>query len=673
MTKRVVAFYTSGVRRVDGETLKRWGTGWAGAVCVVLIAYVVGAWGSTASSATFDEGAHLVGGYLHWTVGQARIHTENGRLSQAVAALPLLAMKLRGVETGSAAWKSADVFLLGREFLYLRGNDAGLMLLLGRAAIGVLTVGTGLMVYGWSRRLFGRGAGLFSAAVFCWSPLVLAHGFLATSDMAATCFFLLSLGSFWWALRRGGWWRILLSGGAMAGLFLSKMSGPVILPVVVILIVLDVFVQEQRVWGVWGRRGLRDVGILLVQGVVGWVLMWGAYGFSFSAMRDSPVGSGETLHPDDWEWALHDPTAGLAAVRWARDHRVLPEAYLYGYAYVAQTQRVVVSYVDGERSRAGWWWFYPYAFVLTTPLPVMGGMVLAGLAAVQWGRRVGKRVVLARAVDAAPLIVFFVVYWGAAIASYRGSGPRHLLPAYPVLCVLLGAGVAWWKRVRGMGAVAVGLAGWLVLEGAMVAPFYLSYFNEIGGGARNGYRHFADSAVDWGQALPAVAAYLKGHPSEGEAYFSYFGSADPGYYGIRAVALPSFLRVRGENEAATYARTLGPGTYLIGVTQLAGLYEDFGRYTPEVEERYQGERRVYPELDRLLGDPKLSARDRVMLQGLPQQLRYDECARLFAYLRARGADGQVAYSVNVYRLSAEEFDRAMNGPPLYEGERVEMR
>ena len=246
------AFYTSGVKRIDGDTLKGWGTGWAGAICVILVAYVVGVWASTGSSATFDEGAHIVGGYLHWTMGEARVHPENGWLPQAIASFPLLFRRVQMVDTATTTFRDGDVFALGREFLYLRGNDAALMLLLARAAIGLLMAGTGLVVYGWSRKLFGRGGGMLSVVVFCASPLVLAHGFLATSDMAATCFFLLTLAGFAWCMEKITPVRLVLGGLAMGGLFLSKMSAPVIVPV--LLVVAGVRIMRAERGGRGGRR-----------------------------------------------------------------------------------------------------------------------------------------------------------------------------------------------------------------------------------------------------------------------------------------------------------------------------------------------------------------------------------------------------------------------------------
>jgi hypothetical protein len=213
----------------------------------------------------------------------------------------------------------------------------------------------------------------------------------------------------------------------------------------------------------------------------------------------------------------------------------------------------------------------------------------------------------------------------------------------------------------------------LLLAAALVHPFSLSYFHEVAGGPPKGYRHFVDSAVDWGQGLPALASYLSQQPPDTRTYLSYFGSADPGYYGIRAIPLPCFIRSVAEDDPATLASTLMPGTYCISVTQLSGLYQDWGRYTPELEKGYQEAVQVYPIRNRLLLDPRVSPADRETLQQLPERFRFYQCARLFAYLRQRGPDAQVADSINIYHLSDEEMARALAGPPIYESATTEIR
>ena len=411
---------------------------------------------------------------------------------------------------------------------------------------------------------------------------------------------------------------------------------------------------------------MQCAGVLLFDAVAVWVLIWAAYGFRYSAFEG--WAPDETFRPNTWTWALEQPTGAQQAIVFARDHRLLPEAYLYGFAYIARSQREVISYAEGMVSRGGWWWYYPYLCLLTVPVAAMGLMVVAGAAVVQ--RRIGWR---ERSGWVVPLAVFFGVYGVAAVASYRGSGLRYLMPMWPAFCIFVGAGVYAFRSVRMRKGVLGVLVAGLVVETASAGPMFLSYFNVIGGGRATGYRHFVDSVVDWGQGLPELAAYLERHEKGTRVYFSYFGTADPGYYGIRAMALPSFIRARGEDDPATYAQTLGAGTYCVSVTQLAGLYQDWGRYTAQLEKGYQQAKGVYPIRAQLLADPRVTGRTRAMLEDLPQQFRYYECARLFAYLRSRKPDDQVGYSINVYRLSGAEFERAMNGPPVIEGERVEIR
>ena len=68
-----------------------------------------------------------------------------------------------------------------------------------------------------------------------------------------------------------------------------------------------------------------------------------------------------------------------------------------------------------------------------------------------------------------------------------------------------------------------------------VHPHHLAYFNEIAGGPANGWRLLVDSNLDWGQDLKRLARWMRTNDVP-RLKLSYFGSADPAYYGIEAQA-----------------------------------------------------------------------------------------------------------------------------------------
>jgi hypothetical protein len=116
----------------------------------------------------------------------------------------------------------------------------------------------------------------------------------------------------------------------------------------------------------------------------------------------------------------------------------------------------------------------------------------------------------------------------------------------------------------------VALAAWYAAGTLRVHPHYLAYFNEIAGGPARGYHRLVDSSLDWGQDLKGLAAWLHAR-GIGRVKLSYFGSADPGYYGIEAEMLPSTMSPR----PARVTREVRPGDVLaVSATNLQGAYLD---------------------------------------------------------------------------------------------------
>src|SRR5205085_1832925 len=69
-------------------------------------------------------------------------------------------------------------------------------------------------------------------------------------------------------------------------------------------------------------------------------------------------------------------------VSFARTHHLLPEAYLYGIAYVRKHEIDRPAFLDNQWSIVGFRSFFPLAFLYKTPLPFLFLLALAVYAAI---------------------------------------------------------------------------------------------------------------------------------------------------------------------------------------------------------------------------------------------------------------------------------------------------
>jgi hypothetical protein len=133
-----------------------------------------------------------------------------------------------------------------------------------------------------------------------------------------------------------------------------------------------------------------------------------------------------------------------------------------------------------------------------------------------------------------------VIFLASAMSSRLNIGIRHVLGLYPFAFVAIGCTAAWLWRSRGkktrIAIVALGVM--LAAESLSVYPNFIPFFNVIAANAPGGkIQLLGDSNLDWGQDLPLLAAWQRGHPDQ-TLYLSYFGYADPAYYGIKYRSLP---------------------------------------------------------------------------------------------------------------------------------------
>jgi hypothetical protein len=624
-------------------------------------------WAVAGKSTTADEILHVTGGYAYWHFDDYRLHPENGILPQRWAAIPaaLTQPPFPKLED-NPYWKTSEVQPIGHQFFYETGHDHFPMLMAGRAMIVLFNLATGVLVFCWSRRLFGTAGAFVSLTLFTFSPTFLAHGVLATSDACMAFFLLASVGAWWRHLHdpRAGWWW--LSAAVFGLAWVAKYSAPLLLPMMIVMAFARAWEPSHYVLfgrrfttraGKFGAAALSAVG----HGIVAIGVIWAFYGFRYSAFNPELPPATDFIRP----WAVLDSHIGLSGVviHAAADAHLLPEAFLYGFAYVLETVQVRSAFLNGDYSITGWPSFFPWTFALKTTLAVLAASVLvAVLGARRWLAAPGRiRDDLYRI---APLAVLFVIYWATSITSHLNIGHRHILPTYPVLFIVGGALGAWLVSRRALlVGVVVALLGGQVFEAVRAAPDFLAYFNPLGGGPENGHRHLVDSSLDWGQDLPGLQRWLAAHAGEAPVFLSYFGTGEPDYYGIRARRLPF---VNAFKLPQPYVK-LEPGVYCISATMLEHVYSPVrGPWTVDLEKEYHDLRALEPLFVAFSTD---AARRKDMLRDAPEakwrrawsRLDLLRFARLCHYLRTRAPDANVGYSILIYRLSPAEIAAATEG------------
>jgi hypothetical protein len=514
-------------------------------------------------SPVYDEIAYLPAGYSNAALGDFRMDPEHPLLLKLYAALPLFFQDVHLPAEGSS-WKDGDQWAFGYRFFYQSGNRPGLLLISGR--LMVLTWGLVLVIsiYAVARERFGGLGGLVAFILAASCPSLIAHAHYVTMDLLVTTLMFLTVVAAERWIRQPSPWRAAQAGILLGGALLTKHSA------LFLLIVLPLFltfglVRRRRSLVPASPAGVSRTWVMICLSLLCWCgiplfLIWSAYRFRYSPSYDDFAFPWDSLPP-------HDTMTGKL-VNLARKGHLLPEAYLFGLSHVdAHTVTGHEAYALGHYSKTGWWWYFPFAVLVKTPV---SELILLG-----WGMLSGFR----RSPDDRLAHLMWLV-WPATfgvfcIATKINIGIRYILPVIPFLIVLAGGILGLrectgpWRRQR---VIILGLATMGLLEGYFTAPHFLSYFNWPARLLAERHELLADSNLDWGQDLARLKEYLDANKIP-KIKLSYFGSASPGDLGIRHQILPGFNLYShfepGEPESSSWRA----GDWVaISATNLVGVY-----------------------------------------------------------------------------------------------------
>lgn len=543
-----------------------------------ILAFVLIAVGSVRQkSPTYDELIHLFAGYSYLKWGDFRANPEHPPLAKALAALPLLALDLEDPRQSNAYWdlipKGSDYgWVLAHRMIYLQ-NDAERLFFLAKLPLLALSALLGLFVYRWAKDLYGVEAGLAAAFIYFLDPNILGHGPIIHTDVPFSAIFFIGTYFFYRALGRLTWVNLIMTWISFGLVAVTKFSFWTVVPIWTSIGLAKVFSSEpvtcslggeREVYRRWGKAGLITTTILIAL-VWAYFFIWAAYGLRFDAVA---TGDGPHL-----PMAQVMPQALLVQemVSLSLRHKLFPEAWIYGLLYVGR-HLMRPAYLLGQVSGDGFWSYFPIAFLVKTPLPTL--LLLCATLGLWISTR---KVSLGESI----LLICSIIYFSFAIWSRLNIGLRHILPVYPFLFVLAGGATAkmWSTGKRSVKYGLLVLALWYLWSAIHTYPHYLSYFNEMIGGPKNGFKVLTDSSLDWGQDLKGLKYWMDRNEVK-KIQLAYFGTADPSYYGIDAVYLPGSI-IFSPRPASANPET--PEYLAVSVTYVYGVHSGRplqGRYLP---------------------------------------------------------------------------------------------
>lgn len=534
---------------------------------------------SRGDSGITDELAHIPAGYSYLKYLDYRLNPEHPPLVKILAGLPLLFQNLN-FPTNRDPWAREinGQWGAGAQFLYESGNDADQIISLARIGPILLTLFLILLVYIWSKDLIGRWWALLPTFLTALSPTILAHGHYVTTDVGAALGIFVGTMAFLKYLESPSKKRLIWAGLAFGVAQLLKFSAILLIPFFLILTVVFYIVSVKQDWkttdpmrGRFRRFGIRFYKYfrsVFVVFFIGYVLVFVVYiPLTLNYPAEKQITDTEFLLGSFAPRFLPDFTAWLAGIPVIRAFA----EYLLGFLMVSQrTVGGNTAYFLGDVSNQGWWYYFPMVFLMKEPLPSLIMIFFAILLAF-WGMvKSFFRIVFRRSNDLLDyftthfsefaMLAFIVVYWTVSMRSNLNIGVRHLLPTLPFIYILTAGVIKNWFSIDNLDrfrnfaiklfvvyqeltsisiktAVLAILIIWQISAVAFTAPFFLSYFNPLSGGIKNGYQYAVDSNYDWGQDLKRLAQYVErvNHDDNNDndiekIAVDYFGAGNPRYY-----------------------------------------------------------------------------------------------------------------------------------------------
>lgn len=467
-------------------------------ICLILLFWGLSLDSLVKDSPTMDEQNHIARGLAWWKMRDPRLSVEHPPLINIISTSLTLALPNIDIPYDHPSWSRnspffwyefADVLFWERNVAYVSK-----IVFLARIPIVFMTIFMALLGYVYASQLWhNKRAGIFATLLILSDPNILAHGRYSTTDIGGT---LAVLFTFYILFRSAAFTNrkryILLILAVGIGLS-SKLTFIAFLPIIALLDILyhHEYRNATRLFSYLTKFVLVCLGSLFFVWCI-YLFEWNNFLFLSDALK--PLNQFRGPMPTFW--------AGIERI-------------------MAATGNGRDAFLLGHFSSNGFFFYFPVAFLLKTPLTNLLLFITAIPILIR--NKMSRQKTFLHML---PIFLFFVI----VMTTGLNIGYRHILPILPILYVCCSGLVSQLSILQSPKWIYLFVMLGMIFGGSAFSthPHYISYFNILVDQDHK-WQYLGDSNIDWGQDLYRLNDWMEENGVE-SIKLSYFGSAQPRYF-----------------------------------------------------------------------------------------------------------------------------------------------
>ncbi len=365
-----------------------------------------------------------------------------------------------------------------------------------------------LIVFCWSKELYGTVPALFSLFLFCLDPNIIAHGHLVTTDLYAAFSITAALYFYWRFLKYGGYARALISAVALGISQIAKYFSVFLYPLFLVMMVLWFLSDIMSSWKQKDFAALKNMARSCIKYILIFLfinLLVINIGFCF--LR--PFVPLQNYFFQSHTFQLIQKVPVLHSIPLP-----VPYPFVQGMdlcKYAEQTgQSFGPNYLLGvlHRNGTGFKGYFLIAMFFKLPLAALFIILISLLV---YFHRYHHYVFVHKEMFLLLPALFYLIFFNLFINI--NIGIRYILFIFPLFYIFCGSLFVFWDQYpvwikRSYLLLMVSIA----LSVLSFYPYYLGYFNEFIGDRKLAYKILADSNLDWGGDEWFLHNYLEKHP-----------------------------------------------------------------------------------------------------------------------------------------------------------------